>query len=182
MARFVVASSSGEGGKYATSTIEYFCTAADNVKVTVLVKVLTAILLTVLTTVFSLTVNIEVVGKDVESSWASYCKTIVFPSVVFVALTNEGSMRDGVTELEAIDEAEGASPLLATAVNVYEVPFVKPVTSQLPELPDTVHVAEPGVAVMVKLVGEVPEPADTVTAADFSRATAVGAGGTPGES
>jgi hypothetical protein len=63
-------------------------------------------------------VNIVVVGKDVERSWASYCKTIVFPAAVFVALTNKGSMREGVTELEAIDEVEGASPLLATAVNV----------------------------------------------------------------
>ena len=40
-------------------------------------------------------------------------------------------------------------PFVAVVVNVYDVPFVKPDTVQLPDEPVTVQVAEPGVEVIV---------------------------------
>jgi hypothetical protein len=64
-------------------------------------------------------------------------------------------------------------------VNVYDVPFVSPDTVQLPEEPVTVHVNESGIEVTKKDAG-VPVPAATVTTADTTPATAVGAGGVPG--
>ena len=51
---------------------------------------------------------------------------------------------------------------------------------QLPELPVTVHVRFPGVDVTAYDEGVPPEPAATVTTADETPATAVGAGGVPG--
>ena len=86
----------------------------------------------------------------------------------------------GVTALEAADAADVPPPFVAVALNVYEVPFVRPVTVQSPDEPVTVHVNDPGVEVTRYEVGEPPVPAATVTSADATPATAVGAGGTPG--
>ena len=63
---------------------------------------------------------------------------------------------------------------------MYDVPFVKPDTVQLPEAPVTVHVRFPGVDVTKNDAGVPPVPAVTVTTADATPATAVGAGGVPG--
>ena len=71
-------------------------------------------------------------------------------------------------------------PFVAVVVNVYDVPFVKPDTVQLPEAPVTVHVRFPGVEVTAYDAGVPPEPAATVTTADATPATAVGVGGVPG--
>ena len=60
------------------------------------------------------------------------------------------------------------------------MPYVKPVTVHEPEEPVTVHVKEPGVDVTTYDAGVPPEPAATVTTADETPATAVGAGGVPG--
>jgi hypothetical protein len=68
---------------------------------------------------------------------------------VFVADTNVGTVLVGVTEFDAADAEDGASPLVATAVNVYEVSLRSPKTLQEPEAPVTVQVALPGVAVTV---------------------------------
>ena len=86
----------------------------------------------------------------------------------------------GVTAFEAADAAEVPPPFVAVALNVYDVPFVKPDTVQLPEAPVTVHVRVPGVDVIVYEAGVPPAPAATVTTADATPATAVGAGGVPG--
>jgi hypothetical protein len=128
---------------------EYFSTAAESVKVTVLSAESIVTEFTVLAKPLALTVNIEVGGNGVESSGESYVKIIVLPAAVFVADTNVGTVRIGVTEFEAADAEDGASPLSAIALNVYAVPLVSPGTAQLPEVPVTVQVAPPGVAVTV---------------------------------
>ena len=60
------------------------------------------------------------------------------------------------------------------------MPFVKPDTVQLPEEPVTVQVKDPGVEITAYDEGVPPVPAATVTRADETPATAVGAGGVPG--
>jgi hypothetical protein len=57
---------------------------------------------------------------------------------------------------------------------------VRPVTVQVVAGAVTVHVRPPGLEVTVYDDGVPPDPAATVTAADPSPATAVGAGGVPG--
>jgi len=91
-----------------------------------------------------------------------------------------GTIGCGVTAFEAADAAEVPPPFVAVDVNVYDVPFVKPDTVQLPEAPVTVHVRFPGLDVTAYEAGVPPEPAATVTTADATPATAVGAGGAPG--
>jgi len=86
----------------------------------------------------------------------------------------------GVTAFDAADAADVPPPFVAVALKVYDVPFVKPDTVQLPEEPVTVQVKDPGVDVTAYDVGVPPEPAATVTTADETPATAVGAGGVPG--
>ena len=86
----------------------------------------------------------------------------------------------GVTALEDADDEDVPPAFDAVALNVYDVPYVKPVTVQSPDEPTTVHVREPGVEVTRYEVGVPPEPAATVTTADASLISAVGAGGVPG--
>jgi len=50
----------------------------------------------------------------------------------------------GVTELEGPDDRELPKLFVATAVNVYAVPFVRPVTVQEPPDPVTVQLSPPG--------------------------------------
>ena len=71
----------------------------------------------------------------------------------------------GVTAFDAADASDVPLALMAVALNVYEVPFVKPPIVQLPEKPVTVHVKAPGVDVTWYDVGEPPEPAVTFTTA-----------------
>jgi len=63
---------------------------------------------------------------------------------------------------------------------VYDVPFVKPDTVQLPDAPVTVHVKDPGVEVTRYEAGIPPVPAATVTTTDDDPATTVGANGALG--
>jgi hypothetical protein len=86
----------------------------------------------------------------------------------------------GVTAFDAADASDVPLALMAVALNVYEVPFVKPPIVQLPEKPVTVHVKAPGVDVTWYDVGEPPEPAATFTTAFPLPALAVGAIGLPG--
>src|SRR4051794_31216600 len=60
----------------------------------------------------------------------------------------------GVTEFEADDAGPVPMALVAVTVNVYEVPFVKPVTVSGPLLPDAV--CPPGCAVTVYDVIDLP--------------------------
>ena len=91
-----------------------------------------------------------------------------------------GTAGCGVTGSDAEEAADVPPPFVAVALNVYDVPFVKPVTVQLPEAPVTVHVKEPGVDVTRYDAGVPPVPAATVTTAEETPASAVGVLGVPG--
>jgi len=87
----------------------------------------------------------------------------------------------GLTEPDAADEPEVPPVLVAVAANVYGVPLVSPVTVQEVAGLVTVHVRPSGVEVTVYEAGAPPLPeAVTVTVAEPSPPTAVGAGGVPG--
>ena len=93
----------------------------------------------------------------------------------------------GVTVADGEEASESTGVFFAVAVNVYAVPFVRPVTSQNPEAPVTVHVPPDtaGDAVTVYDVGTPPNvpsvavPAATVTVTLESPATTVGLAGVP---
>jgi hypothetical protein len=65
-------------------------------------------------------------------------ETVAAPAVVTAADTDVGVFGTvaGTTAVDAADAAEVKSPLFAVALNVYGVPFVKPVTTQLVALED----------------------------------------------
>jgi hypothetical protein len=89
----------------------------------------------------------------------------------------------GVTELDGADGAESPAAVVATTVNVYEVPLVRPVTLHV-SAPVVMHVRVPGDDVTVYLVTVAPLPAaafhDTVASAGPAVAfTSVGAPGFP---
>jgi hypothetical protein len=87
----------------------------------------------------------------------------------------------GVTDTEAADAADVPPAFVAVAVNVYAVPFVRPVTTHEPDAPVIVHVALPGDAVTRCDVAAVPDSAaETDTRTDASPITPVGAAGTFG--
>jgi hypothetical protein len=60
-------------------------------------------------------------------------ETVEAPAVVTAADTDVGASGTvaGMTALDAADAEEVKSPLFAVALNVYGVPFVNPVTTQL---------------------------------------------------
>jgi hypothetical protein len=60
-------------------------------------------------------------------------ETVAAPAVVTTADTDVGAFGTvaGITAVDAADAAEVKSPLFAVALNVYGVPFVNPVTTQL---------------------------------------------------
>ena len=105
-----------------------------------------------------------------------------------VTVVGASGIPDGVTEL---DKADGELPIAfwATAVNVYAMPFVKPVMTQDVAGDMAVHVCRPFIEVKTMAVTESPpEPAivfqgpDAETVAVSSPATAVtevGASATP---
>jgi hypothetical protein len=65
-------------------------------------------------------------------------ETVAAPAVVTAADTDVGAFGTvaGTTVVDAADAAEVKTPLFAVALNVYGVPFVKPVTTQLVALDD----------------------------------------------
>jgi hypothetical protein len=60
-------------------------------------------------------------------------ETVAAPAVVTDAVTEVGASGTvaGITALDAADADEVKRPLFAVALNVYGVPFVNPVTTQL---------------------------------------------------
>jgi len=87
----------------------------------------------------------------------------------------------GTDESDAAELDDVPDPLLAVVVNVYDVPFVRPVTTHDVAGTVTVHVPPPGDAVTVYDVGAPPEPgATTVTVACPSPTTTAGAPGVSG--
>jgi hypothetical protein len=77
--------------------------------------------------------------------------TVVDPDELLVAEVIVGApgVVAGVTDADAVDESERATPLNAVATNVYVVPFKSPGTLQEVELGITSQVAPPGEAVTV---------------------------------
>jgi hypothetical protein len=89
-------------------------------------------------------------------------ETVAAPAVVTDADTDVGASGTvaGMTALDAADAGEVKSPLFAVALNVYGVPFVKPVTTQLVALeeawqgvPTAVLLASYAVIVYVEIAG-----------------------------
>jgi hypothetical protein len=98
-----------------------------------------------------------------------------------VAVPSDPLFTRAVTDAEAVLAAELPEAFVATVVNVYAVPAVKPLMVQEPEAPVTVHVRPPGDAVTVYDVGASPDVgALTVIVALSSPATTVAVPGTPG--
>ena len=86
----------------------------------------------------------------------------------------------GLTEPDEADAPDVPAAFVAVAENVYGVPFVRPLTVHEVAGLVTVQLRLPGVEVTVYEAGVPPVPAATVTVADPSPPTAVGAGGVPG--
>ena len=61
------------------------------------------------------------------------------PAAVTAPMVGAPGTVSGVTGADAADAAEVRPPFVAVAVNVYAVPLVRPVTSQDPDSPVTVH-------------------------------------------
>jgi hypothetical protein len=102
-------------------------------------------------------------------------------AVVEVAVPSDPVFTSAVTDAEAVLAAELPEAFVATVVNVYAVPAVKPLMVQEPEAPVTVHVRPPGDAVTVYDVGASPDVgALTVIVALSSPATTVAVPGIPG--
>ena len=96
-------------------------------------------------------------------------ETLVTGATVFASTVTEG---------DAVPAGELNPDLIATVVNVYAVPAVKPVMVHEPDAPVTVHVAPPGDAVTTYDVGVRPlDGAVTVMVALSSPATTVGVPG-----
>ncbi len=69
----------------------------------------------------------------------------------------------GVTALDGADAGPGPAALVARTVNVYEVPFVRPVTTAVVVEPPTVAVMPPGLEVTVyPVIGLPPSLAGAV--------------------
>ena len=82
-----------------------------------------------------------------------------FPGVADTLVGAEGTVA-GVTDADGDDAGELPTALVATTVNVYDVPFVKPVTVPVLIFPETSVVNPPGEEVIVYLVIVEP-PFDT---------------------
>jgi hypothetical protein len=128
------------------------------------------------------TAIVDVVGAIVATE---FCPVAIVVTGASITIDKTGAtvVVVGATEVIALDELDDPDvppPFVAVTLNVYDVTYVKPVTVHEPEEPVTVHVKEPGVDVTLNEAGVPPEPAATVTTADASPTSAVGAGGVPG--
>ena len=66
--------------------------------------------------------------------------TDVDPDAVTVPIVGAPGTPSGVTDADAPDAPEVSRAFVAVAVNVYGVPFARPVTGHDPDSPETVHV------------------------------------------
>ncbi|CAB4561133.1 unannotated protein [freshwater metagenome] len=64
----------------------------------------------------------------------------IVPVAPSTALLITGGIANGVTAFDATEADEGMSPFTAVDVKVYETPLVRPVITQDPDAPVTVHV------------------------------------------
>ena len=93
--------------------------------------------------------TMDVVGAIVATE---FCPVAIVVTGASITIDKTGAtvVVVGATDVIALDETDDPEvppPLVAVALNVYDVPFVKPDTVQLPEEPVTVHVKDPGVDV-----------------------------------
>jgi len=85
---------------------------------------------------------------------------------------------NGVAASDATDTDESPPAFRPTAVNVYAVPFVKPLTTQLPDDAAIVHVPEPGLADTTTDVAPTTTDATVTVAVDEPLTTTDGFTGT----
>ena len=130
------------------------------------------------------TVTVNSVDAAVTAPSASLQVIVSWVPAAFTeAVVQVGGTPTGVTEEDATEALEEASPFLAVDVNVYAVPLVNPVTTHDVAGEVTVHVLEVSSTVVTTYdVGVTPVPAVTETVACPSPAAGVGAGGVPGVS
>ena len=71
---------------------------------------------------------------------ATVTVTCVLPETPVGVAGVPGTANTGVTEADAVDAPDVPAEFVAVVVNVYAVPFVKPVTAHEPDAPVTVQV------------------------------------------
>jgi hypothetical protein len=86
-------------------------------------------------------VTVKPVSTAPPSLRGAVKETVAAPAVVTEAVTDVGALGTvaGTATLDAADAAEVNRPLFAVALNVYGVPFVNPVTTQLVALEEAWH-------------------------------------------
>ena len=86
---------------------------------------------------------------DAGATHVTTAEPVAFAEVAVVADTAVGApgVFAGVATPDATDGTPVPAEFVALTVNVYEVPLVKPKTVQ--EVPEVVHVSDPGVDVTV---------------------------------
>ena len=139
----------------------------------------------VLAPVFEVAVYVVIAEPPLDAGAvnATVADVDVDPAAATAPMTGAPGTVSGVTDADAPDAPEVPPAFVAAAVNVYAVPFVRPVTSHDPDSPVTVHVppATAGDAVTVYDAGVPPVvAAATVTVALASPAVTVEMVGTPG--
>ena len=134
MALFVVASEE-VGAVYLTVTA--WPTPIVGVIDSTTVDPLACTLLTGVRTLPTYTSN-AVTGAVVVDSSLLYVKIKLLPAVFTIALARIGLV-NGITALDAEEDADVASMFVAVAVNVYVEPFVRPLITHDPEDPVTVQ-------------------------------------------
>ena len=133
--------------------------------------------------VFEVAVYVVIAEPPLDAGAVNATVADVDPAAATAPMTGAPGTVSGVTDADAPDAPEVPPVFVAAAVNVYAVPFVRPVTSHDPDSPVTVHVppVTAGDAVTVYDAGVPPVvAAATVTVALASPAVTVAMVGTPG--
>jgi len=92
-------------------------------------------------------VTVYCAGVAPDRAWAQLTVTVPSPGVT-VGASGTAGRATGVTE-ELVEPEESPPPFVATTVNVYAVPLVKPVTLQVVAGCVAVHSSPPGLEVTV---------------------------------
>ena len=86
-------------------------------------------------------VYVVIVAPPLEPGAVQATVTDVALAIVAVPIVGApGTANTGVTEADAVDALDVPAEFVAVVVNVYAVPFVKPVTTHEPDAPVTVQV------------------------------------------
>jgi len=137
----------------------------------------------VLAPVFEVAVYVVIAEPPLDAGMVNATVADVDPDAVTVPMVGAPGTVTGVTGVDGADAADVPPAFVAAAVNVYVVPFVRPLTSHDPESPATVHVppVTAGDAVTVYDAGVPPVvAAATVTVTLASPAVTVEMVGTSG--